>query len=321
MKRPGAAWLWLPPLFVYISSYLYLSGYHGTFLPIFTVVHEGGKLSLWETTLYASHFLGHLPVIVTAALWFCGAWLCLTPSPQKAQPSPARELTTSALFLGATVVFSLGVFGLRETLDFVLQHKQSEAVVGEGGAWTLHLPSTMLLPALIGAFLIFSNRVFEIPSKPSLRGFGWLIAGVLVAVAMTWAVGENPGRTLLRAWSNPRYLGHSVRELLTFPLIYFPPALYFLIRERPFSIPKRPGTARKGVQLLGAVCLLILLIGLAYQSWTTLQFGVGELAQKPPFARGGQLGIPYLLSVHYFEHFLDAAFFVLLCRLLVKVRV
>ena len=39
--------------------------------------------------------------------------------------------------------------------------------------------------------------------------------------------------------------------------------------------------------------------------------GVGTLAQKPEFAKGGELSVIYLLASHFFEHFLDTIFFAL----------
>ena len=44
--------------------------------------------------------------------------------------------------------------------------------------------------------------------------------------------------------------------------------------------------------------------------------GIGELAQKPPFARTGALGVPYLLASHNFEHVLDTIYFTLVTLLL-----
>ena len=47
-----------------------------------------------------------------------------------------------------------------------------------------------------------------------------------------------------------------------------------------------------------------------HQASVSLSHGVGNLAQERAFARGGPLGIPYLLASRYFEHFLDTIFFV-----------
>ena len=67
---------------------------------------------------------------------------------------------------------------------------------------------------------------------------------------------------------------------------------------------------------LAAVLTVLFLLGLFYQSYISLAAGIGELAQKPYFAKNGKLGIPYLLASHYFEHFLDTVYFTLLCLVL-----
>jgi hypothetical protein len=114
---------------------------------------------------------------------------------------------------------------------------------------------------------------------------------------------------IVDAWSSPRYLGHSVRETVTYTLTYFPLLLWFLTRrERPLSA-KSPGCGRMTGFALVALAAFMMLF--TYQVLVSLHAGVGNLAQKPDFAIGGQLSIPYLLASHYFEHFLDTVFFTL----------
>jgi hypothetical protein len=52
-----------------------------------------------------------------------------------------------------------------------------------------------------------------------------------------------------------------------------------------------------------------------------LSVGIGSLAQKPFFAKKCELGIPYLLASHYFEHFPDTIYFTLLSLFLYGVAV
>lgn len=105
-------------------------------------------------------------------------------------------------------------------------------------------------------------------------------------------------------------MAHSVRELATFPLTYFPLPLYFLLKNERV-LPKTPGQVSHKLILLIALLSMGFALGLVYQASVSLSHGVGNLAQKPAFAKGGQLGVPYLLASHYFEHFLDTAFFLL----------
>ena len=62
---------------------------------------------------------------------------------------------------------------------------------------------------------------------------------------------------------------------------------------------------------------LMAIIGVVYQISASLMAGIGDIAQKPSFAHGGKLTIPYLLASHYFEHVLDSIFFTLLTLFLV----
>jgi len=138
-----------------------------------------------------------------------------------------------------------------------------------------------------------------------------LILGTILPCRILCNLGDLSAPLFL--WADPRYLAHSVRELLTFPLTYFPVVLYFLYRDR-----REPtgGKADAKLKVVIACLALVFLGGLLYQSIVPLSAGIGELAQKPGFAEGGRLSIAYLLASHYFEHVLDSVYFTLLCLLL-----
>ena len=68
------------------------------------------------------------------------------------------------------------------------------------------------------------------------------------------------------------------------------------------------------------VAAVLFLVGFVYQVVISLANDVGSLAQRPDFAKGGELSIAYLLASHYFEHVLDSLFFALLTLLLVAFR-
>jgi hypothetical protein len=130
---------------------------------------------------------------------------------------------------------------------------------------------------------------------------------------MTWLVNDNFFSAISYVWINPRYLAHSVRELATFPLIYYPIPLYFLLKNSERSEKKWEFRQVSKWMMVLAVIFLVLF---AYQVIIPLQVGIGELAQKPSFADGGELSIAYLLSSHYFEHFLDSIYFSLFSLIL-----
>lgn len=116
-------------------------------------------------------------------------------------------------------------------------------------------------------------------------------------------------------WLSPRYLAHSVRELATFPLTYFPIPLYFILAEK-YKASHTVRHPKRSPVLLLIILAAVFFAGITYQAVVPLNAGISGLAQKPAFAKEGMLGIPYLLSAHYFEHFLDTVFFSLLVLIL-----
>jgi hypothetical protein len=202
--------LLLIPAATYGLSYLYLALYHGRVDLWFTVVHENGRLSFLETTFYASHFFGHIPVLVTVAL---------------------------------------------------------------------------------------------------------LMAATALVFGVTWVANGRSLDALLWVWCDPRYLAHSVRELVTFPLTYYLIPLAVMLWREP---PTRSGGQTSLLSTMAvAVTSALFLAGFGYQVVVSLSPDARALAQRSDFAHGGELGVAYLLAAHYFEHVLDTVFFALLTLLLV----
>ncbi len=311
--------LLLVPLMTYALSYLYLAAYHGRLFLWTTVVHESGRYTLLENTLYASHFLGHVPVLITIALLFTGCWLTMTPVPEPVIKGRCTAAVAAfvILLLLASVVISVGHFGLDDTLDFIRQNKQRPDLLVEGGSWNLHLPSTVLQFLLIPVTVWIARTFFGRPVVWSRRGLVWLVAAAGVAAAITWLVNTNPLVAVAEVWRDPRYLAHSVRELATFPLTYYPlPAALLLAWEQPSGVRRRSVSAP---DLALAAAAVLLVIGCGYQVVVSLANDVGSLAQHPDFAKGGELSIAYLLGSHYFEHVLDSLFFAGLTILLIAI--
>ena len=325
MKPGGSGWaaadprlLLAIPVASYALSYCYLAGYHARFNLWPVVVHEGGRLTLLENTFYASHFLGHLPVLVTIALLFAGCWLSMSPAPRESSVLARRWLAVAlGLLLAASAAISFVHFGNDDTLGFLLQQQQRPDLVTEGGSWNLHLPSTMLQFGLIPVVVWVTRRIFQRPVEWSRRGLGLVAAAVVVAVAVTWLVNGRPVAATLALWCDPRYLAHSVRELATFSLTYYPLPLAALLLadgDRETS-RRRMNGCDLGVALAGLLCVA----GMSYQVAVSMAHDVGSMAQHPDFARGGRLTVTYLLASHSFEHFLDSIFFALLTLLAVEI--
>jgi len=305
------------PVFAYIVSYLYLAYYHGKFLIFNTIVHESGKYTLLQDMFYASHFLGHIPVHTVLAFFFVGAYLCLTGSNSNRYPKKKiRILFTLLVFLLISSFFlSLTVFGYEDTLSFMAQRKQGVGIYAEGGSWNLHLPSTMLLLLLIPVYIYIVKRIFGRSIEPNPSGLFYISLGFIFFFLFTFLFNRNIVDAFFSIWGDPRYLGHSVRELLTFPVTYFPVPLYFILSGETRVGGSRKRKRNRNLECVMASLGIVFLLGLFYQSYIPLTEGIGNIAQKPDFAKGGKLGAPYLLASHYFEHFLDTIYFTLLCLL------
>ena len=309
--------LWLLPLFTYVLSYIYLAWYHHKIFLFFTVIHEGGTYTFLQTLFYASHFLGHVPMLTVLACLFTGSMLCLAP-PEKddrLRHSIPMMLLVILLFLGGSMILSGIIYGWADTWAFISQQKQSVATYAQGGSWNLHLPSTLLQFFLIPVYVYVVRKILRRPVSLHNAGIGYLVAGMALLAAGTMAFNKNALGAVLSIAQDPRYLAHSVRELATFPLIFYPLPLYVILKfaERP----KMERQKDEGWLLAIMVFLsIIFLVGFCYQALVPLSHGIGDLAQKPEFVHGKGLSVAYLLTSHYFEHFLDTIYFTLVCILL-----
>lgn len=312
--RARPALLALLPLAIYVGSYIYLAWYHGTIFLFGTIVHESGQYTLLENALYAPHFLGHIPVHCTIALLMVGSYLALSPSPRRPTSAELRRASLAMLvFLAGCLALSAAHWGWTETWEFITQQRQRPDLLVPGGSWLLHFPSTLALILGVPLFVLAVRWFFDRPTRIGDSGtLAFLLGGVSI-LAITLLVVPDPFTTTGEVLRDPRYLGHSVRELATFPLIYFPlPLAWWLSREA--------GTGgfhwNRSLVVLTIAASLVVITVLAYQVIVTLNHGLVDLVQHPEFAGEKGLPIPYLLASHYFEHLLDTVFFALLCVLL-----
>jgi hypothetical protein len=267
---------------------------------------------------YASHFLGHIPIHTMLAFLFIGAYLCLTGFKFNPYPKNKTQIIIFILltFLVLSFFLSLIVFGYEDTLAFIRQQKQGVGIYADGGSWNLHLPSSMLLFLLIPVYIYIVKKVFSRSIEPNWGGLFYICLGFICFFLFTFLFNENIGDSIFSIWRDPRHLGHSVRELLTFPITYFPLPLYFILKREKSISASRETKQTGSLKYLISCFAVVFLLGLFYQSYTSLTAGIGNVAQKPDFAKGGRLGVPYLLASHYFEHFLDTIYFSLLCLVL-----
>lgn len=315
-RHPGL--LALAPLITYAIAYLYLAWYHGTPLLLGTVVHESGRYTLLENTFYAPHFLGHIPVLVTLALLMAGSYRSFAFPPVGAIPRDrARTAGVLVVFLAASFVLSIFHWGGAETWEFVTQQRQRPDLVVPGGSWLLHLPSTLALIFGLPLTVVAARWFFDRPTDVGTDGAIVFGLGVVSIIGITCVVVPQPWTTVTTILGDPRYLGHGVRELATFPLTYFPlPLAWWFTAENA-----APGFRWNRALVMTVLPIALTFTGImGYEVIVPLNHGIGDLAQQPAFAHDGGLSIPYLLASHFFEHFLDTIFFALMCLLLMPSR-
>jgi hypothetical protein len=166
--------------------------------------------------------------------------------------------------------------------------------------------------------IIAAKTLLARPITRNGGGFRYLLTGIILFCLFTTIFNQGAFFSPIAfAWRDARYLAHSVRELATFPLTYFPLPLFFFMRDDSSDCPSRWFVDKRlaaFIVVIGALALA----GIIYQCYLPLATGISDLAQKPQFAEGGRLGISYLLASHYFEHFLDTIYFTLLSLLLYR---
>lgn len=313
-------WLLVIPLITYLAAYCYLAMYHEKWWLLTTIIHEGGTLKLWETILYASHFLGHVPSLTVVALLFVGSVRLFFVGRADDRAHSWTLWTGLVALLGFSIWFSVLYFGWEQTGEYIFQQRQGEHRLEQGGSWLLHLPTTLLLFAGLPVYVAIAGHLLGHRLQWNVRAGRWFLTAGLLTLLMTILCCEDAISSFMSTWKDARYLAHSVRELATYPLIFFSLPLYLYCRN--FQSGEAGGDEdvrfnRRGKRAILGLAVLAL-AGLVWQVITPLKAGVSGLAQHPSFAHGGDLSIAYLLASHYFEHVLDTIYFTLLCGLLLR---
>lgn len=301
------------PLATYFFSYLYLAVFHQKVWLWSTVIHESGTLTLLETTLYASHFLGHIPSLTIIAALFAVWFRIFSPTDEKIRFSWFWG-GFAIVFILLCLVGSIAHFGVSETLAYLLLKQQSVTRSEPGGSFLLHLPSTLSLIVLLPWFFLGTFWLTGRSLNWNSRYANHIVAAPVVILALAFAVTGSLS-DIAKSLSDPRYLAHSVRELATFPLTFFPIPLALWLS----GTSDRRQTIHPAARGMLILTLLLALPFLTYPVWIPLTVGVSDLAQQPEFSTE-PLPISYLLASHYFEHILDTVYFTLLCFTLIRPR-
>jgi membrane protease YdiL (CAAX protease family) len=159
----------------------------------------------------------------------------------------------------------------------------------------LHLPSTGGQIVLIPLYLIAAKLIFGKKISLNSKGLPMILFSVGLIFVITFLVNKscNP---VWDVWSHPRYLAHSVRELATFPVTYYPIPLYFVFRTLNSDKAQQPLDA--ATNKLASVFALIFAVGIGYSGFRSLSVrsgGVGAKNRVSP--KGGESGHFVYLSV------------------------
>ncbi|NIM96451.1 MAG: hypothetical protein GTO18_22350 [Anaerolineales bacterium] len=278
------------PLAVWICSYLYLSRYYKKWNLMNVKVHETGNYTLLQTIFYFNHFLRE--IVIDTLYVLCIFWVCTVVLLDNSLMARGDHFSIFLFafvgFMLIVVVGSINKVGLRATLYDFLQFRELDTVVSFGSHWQMHFLSTLTMLLLI----IIPATFFEIQSW-TLILFVFMMFGLLSVVF----------RTGVRAVSDPRWVLHGGREIVT----------YILIAALPFLAPLATQVDIGQIQstfltvFLGSVLFVIF----GYFLLVFAKSDIRGLAQ-------GDFNSAYLIASHFFEHVLDYVYMFLLLGLLIS---
>ena len=171
------------------------------------------------------------------------------------------------------------------------------------------------IPVYVWAVLAFLN----VPLRFNKKAWIYFVLAVLFIPGFNYLCEGNFFNDIKYAFTNNRYLAHSVREIITFPLTYFP--LFFIVfySMKNLGWPQKTNFDKQ-IKWVVFFSFGIFVLLFAYQVILPLLEGIGNLSQKPEFTKGNELPLVYLITSHYLEHFLDTIFFVLFSAWLFKLN-
>ncbi|MBS1266154.1 MAG: hypothetical protein MAG795_00119 [Candidatus Woesearchaeota archaeon] len=303
-------------LVVFIISYGYLAFYHSQPFLFNKVVHEDGKLTLLETIFTFDHFLGQLPMIFLFSFFIPGSFLLFGSEIDKGKLNKPKLKNLLLLLSFIAIVFLLVVFaasinrvGLDETIKAIFQFRENPTTYQYGGNWKMMFFSNIILffsTLLISAFV----RVVLLKQQPKKQKLAktYILIGIVIIILLSILFKIN-----MQVFTKPRWLAHSVRELLTNGLITFPLVfgLFYFI-ETKYNKPKKLKKATPWLYFI----FIITFVLVAYNLVALINVDISGVAQAPDFAKQGKLSVPYLAFFHFFEHVLDYIYITILSSIL-----
>jgi hypothetical protein len=307
--------LLLLPVIYYAISYIYVAKWHGRIILWNVLIHENGRLTLKESLFFFDHFISAMPKVIFYAFFIaCGFSLDGSiPAGIKASRSGFIALLLFAgagFFVLLAFILSISKVGWRRTTDCLLQRVERDEVESKGGSWNQLQVSNIPLYLMMFSASFFMNSFTgdSNPAEYTLLKTGTLIC--VVAGVLLWIIPSIYFWPGWRAFMNPRWTAHGIREIATQPFILLPTALFVILLIHQELTDSYYSTWYLKIPFLSIFLFIIGTLIVIGQLILLRKHSIHEMAQKPEFAPDG-LPLSYLLCAHSFEHFLDLVFIAL----------
>ncbi len=278
------------PAGVLVAAYVGIAAATETAWPWLRVVHEDGRRSLLETVVYFEHALRELPLDLLLAWAIAGAAVYFFPQTAlsaNANQSSVRWFVAAAVLLAASIVVGTwhAAGGEAVVNNLVQMHTRPGAALEWGTHWRYHLLSRLAL--LLAAFALFGTIAAGSGAAPrgSLMPYLGSLAG-FVLLTIVFRLTADP-------FTDPVYLGHQARELLTHGLVTLPLAAGTCMALAAGNVPAAPGATNESRREIFLASAGAILLGIYVAGGAMLAAAV-RLGQTQEFHR--------LLLVHFFEH-------------------
>jgi hypothetical protein len=278
------------PVVVLAAAYAGIAAATGTAWPWLRIVHEDGQRTLFETVFYFEHALRELPLDLLLAWAAAGAAAYFFPQSHSTPAAHRKSLwyftAVAVLIVAGMVVGTWWTGGTAALLGNLAQMQTRPGAAPEWGAhWRYHLLERLAL--LLAAFTLFGTMAAgaRIPSRGKPKFFlGSLAAFLLLTIFF---------RLTAAPFTDPVYLGHQTRELLTHGLVTLP-----LAAAACLALARPPADANGDDKQMSLRWLLwpggtAILTG-SYVLVGAMASRASGMGQTPEFHR--------LVLAHFFEH-------------------
>jgi hypothetical protein len=271
------------PVLMWLLSYIYLAMYYRQLNIFWLKIHETKKRNLWHTLFYFNHFLREAPLDTFYV--FCAYWTISSLAPDNFTQNFIEDATWNLiLFIFVIVIMagSIKTVGIKNTLLDLLQFRARDDQVFFGAHWNMHFLSTLCLMLIVILPAFFKSG----PDTQKLT----IIFILFIAISLVL-------KTDMRAFTDRRWLMHGIREVFTFVLIAMIP-FYILLASNTSLLPLK--LTLPAIFIIGAI-----LVTVFYYTIIFLKTNIQKTAET-------EFPALYLITNHFFEHFLDFFYMALL---------